>query len=130
MKLCQLSVSANNSTVNIVEKLSGEFAGSPVKSAGMTASAAAQSEDKAGAGKAKAAFPAPDAHEGQRRIASSLANSGALRPGLAESEAAHIIHALASPELHGLLVSDRGWTSEQHEKWLAGILVVLGMPIS
>jgi AcrR family transcriptional regulator len=62
-------------------------------------------------------------HEGQRRIASSLASSGALRPGLAESDAADIIHALASPEVHGLLVSDRGWTSEQHEKWLTHILI-------
>jgi len=62
-------------------------------------------------------------HEGQRRIASSLARSGALRPGLAERDAADIIHALASPEVHGLLVSDRGWTSERHEKWLRQILI-------
>src|ERR1700730_17433746 len=62
-------------------------------------------------------------HEGQRRIAGSLARSGALRPGLAEHDAADIIHALASPEVHGLLVSDRGWTSERHEKWLRQILI-------
>jgi AcrR family transcriptional regulator len=61
-------------------------------------------------------------HEGQRRIARSLARSGALRPGLRERDAADIIHALASPEVYGLLVFDRGWTGERHEKWLKSIL--------
>jgi AcrR family transcriptional regulator len=61
-------------------------------------------------------------HEGQRRIARSLARSGALRPGLGERDAADIIHALASPEVHGLLVFDRGWSGERYEKWLRQIL--------
>lgn len=61
-------------------------------------------------------------HEGQRRIARSLARSGALRPGLRERDAGDIIHALASPEVYGLLVIDRGWTSERYEEWLTGIL--------
>ncbi len=61
-------------------------------------------------------------HEGQRRIARSLAHSGALRPGLRERDAADIIHALASPEVYGLLVSDRGWSGERYEKWLRSIL--------
>jgi hypothetical protein len=61
-------------------------------------------------------------HEGQRRIARSLASSGALRPGLRERDAADIIHALASPEVYGLLVSDRGWSGERYEKWLGSIL--------
>jgi AcrR family transcriptional regulator len=62
-------------------------------------------------------------HEGQRRVASSLARSGALRPGLTERDAGDIIHALASPEVYGLLVSDRGWTGERHEQWLRQILI-------
>jgi AcrR family transcriptional regulator len=61
-------------------------------------------------------------HEGQRRIARSLARSGALRPGLRERDAADIIHALASPEVYGLLVSDRGWRGERYENWLKSIL--------
>jgi AcrR family transcriptional regulator len=61
-------------------------------------------------------------HEGQRRIARSLARSGALRPGLRERDAADIIHALGSPEVHGLLVIDRGWSGERYEKWLRSIL--------
>ena len=62
-------------------------------------------------------------HEGQRRAARSVARSGALRPGLRERDAADIIHALASPEVYGLLVSDRGWSDERYEKWLRSILI-------
>ena len=62
-------------------------------------------------------------HEGQQRIARSLARSGALRPGLRERDAADIIHALASPEVYGLLVSDRGWRGDRYEKWLRTILM-------
>jgi len=61
-------------------------------------------------------------HEGQHRVARSLARAGALRPGLRERDAADIIHALASPEVYGLLVFDRGWSGERYEKWLTAIL--------
>jgi AcrR family transcriptional regulator len=61
--------------------------------------------------------------EGQRRIARSLARSHALRPGLREGDAADIIHALASPEVYGLLVLDRGWSAERYENWLRAILI-------
>jgi AcrR family transcriptional regulator len=61
--------------------------------------------------------------EGQDRIARSLARSKALRPGLRERDAADVIHALASPEVYGLLVFDRGWTGERYEEWLGAILI-------
>jgi hypothetical protein len=61
--------------------------------------------------------------EGQGRIARSLARARALRPKLRERDAADIIHALMSPEVYGLLVIDRGWSSERYERWLTGILV-------
>jgi AcrR family transcriptional regulator len=61
-------------------------------------------------------------HEGQSRIARSLARSGALKPGLKERDAADIIHALASPEVYGLLVFDRGWSGERYEDWVRTIL--------
>jgi AcrR family transcriptional regulator len=61
-------------------------------------------------------------HEGQRRIARSLARSGALKPELRERDAADIIHALASPEVYGLLVFDRGWSGERYENWVRTIL--------
>jgi AcrR family transcriptional regulator len=60
--------------------------------------------------------------DGQHRITRSLARSGALRPGLRERDAADIIHALASPEVYGLLVSDRGWNGDRYERWLTSIL--------
>lgn len=62
-------------------------------------------------------------HEGQRRIARALALSGALRPELRERDAGDIIHALASPEVYGLLVLDRGWTGKRYESWLREILI-------
>jgi AcrR family transcriptional regulator len=61
-------------------------------------------------------------HEGQRRIAASLALGNALRPGLVERDAADILHALASPEVYGLLVVDRGWDPSHYEEWLRGVL--------
>jgi AcrR family transcriptional regulator len=62
-------------------------------------------------------------HEGQRRVARQLARARALRPGLKERDAADIIHALASPEVYGLLVLDRGWSSERYETWLTSTLI-------
>jgi AcrR family transcriptional regulator len=61
--------------------------------------------------------------QNQSRIASSLARAGALHPELGEGEAADIIHVLMSPEVYRLLVGDRGWTGEQYEQWLKGILI-------
>ena len=60
---------------------------------------------------------------GHARIVSSLARSGALRPGLRERDADDIIHALTSPEVYGLLVRDRGWPPGRYEQWLTDILV-------
>jgi AcrR family transcriptional regulator len=62
-------------------------------------------------------------HEGQRRVARSLARAGALAPKLRERDVADIIHALVSPEVYGLLVIDRGWPPERYERWLTAILV-------
>ena len=39
-----------------------------------------------------------------------------------ERDAADIIHALASPEVYGLLVLDRGWSGERYERWIADTL--------
>jgi TetR/AcrR family transcriptional regulator, regulator of autoinduction and epiphytic fitness len=60
--------------------------------------------------------------QGQGLIARSLARAGALRPKLRERDAADVIHALMSPEVYGLLVIDRGWSSERYERWLTGLL--------
>ena len=62
-------------------------------------------------------------HDGQRRITRSLIRAGALRPELKEREAADIVHALASPEVYRLLVTDRRWSSERYKQWLSSILI-------
>ena len=61
--------------------------------------------------------------QGQGQIARSLTRTRALRPKLRERDAADIIHALMSPEVYRLLVSDRGWPPERYEQWLTGILI-------
>ncbi len=61
--------------------------------------------------------------QGQGGIARALAHAGVLRPGLSESDAADIIHALMSPEVYRLLVGDRGWPPERYEQWLSGTLI-------
>jgi AcrR family transcriptional regulator len=66
--------------------------------------------------------------EGQGRVAAALARSKALRPGLSASDAGDIVHALASPELHHLLVVDRGWPPDRYERWLADTLVSQLLP--
>jgi AcrR family transcriptional regulator len=66
--------------------------------------------------------------EGQRRVARSLARSGALRAGLRERDAADVIHALASPEVYGLLVLDRGWSGDRYERWIADTLTQQLLP--
>jgi AcrR family transcriptional regulator len=60
--------------------------------------------------------------QGQRTIARTLARAGSLRQGLRERDAADVIHALMSPELYRLLVTDRGWKAERYERWLAKTL--------
>ena len=59
---------------------------------------------------------------GKTVLARSLARSGALREGVRERDAADVIHALASPEVYGLLVLDRGWSGERYERWMAETL--------
>ena len=61
--------------------------------------------------------------EGQGRVARALARARALRSPLRERDAGDIIHALASPEVYGLLVVDRGWPPERYETWLTETLV-------
>ncbi len=82
--------------------------------------------DAARSDEGAAALLADIAHQrqaGQQRIARSLARAKALRTGLRERDAADVIHALASPEVYGLLVFDRGWSGARYERWLTAILV-------
>jgi len=56
-----------------------------------------------------------------RLLAADLAATGQLRPGLTIEEIADTIWVTNSPDVHQLLVSDRGWTPEQYETWLADL---------
>lgn len=60
---------------------------------------------------------------GQGQITRALARRRMLRDPLRERDAADIVHALASPEVYGLLVVDRDWPPQRYETWLTETLV-------
>jgi AcrR family transcriptional regulator len=64
----------------------------------------------------------------ERRIARSLARKGALREGLSETQAADIIWAIGTTRTYRALVSERGWTTEQYERWLKDLLARALLP--
>lgn len=51
-----------------------------------------------------------------------VAAKGSLRGGMREDEAAAIVWTLASPEVHGLLRRDRGWSHDRYVAWLGDTL--------
>lgn len=57
--------------------------------------------------------------DNQRSIVESLQRRKALARGLNVGRAADILWTLNHPDLYQLLVSERSWTPEQYEKWLA-----------
>jgi AcrR family transcriptional regulator len=56
-----------------------------------------------------------------RLLAADVAATGELRPELSVDDIADTIWATNSPDLHQLLVGDRGWTPERYEAWLADL---------
>jgi AcrR family transcriptional regulator len=68
--------------------------------------------------------------DGQGGFAGSLARMGALRARIRERDAADIIHAIASPEVYRLLITDRGWSPERYEEWLTVTLANQLLPPS
>lgn len=61
-------------------------------------------------------------HEGQRTIAELLGRKPGFAPGLTVDTAADLIYGLVSEDLYGLLVVDRGWSTDEWERWCADIL--------
>jgi hypothetical protein len=43
----------------------------------------------------------------------------AVIPGLDISEAADIVYALLSPDLHRILTVERGWDADRCQRWIA-----------
>ena len=61
-------------------------------------------------------------YKDQQRLARSLARKGALKEGLPEATATDIMWAIANPNTHYALISERRWTPGQYEQWLAHLL--------
>ena len=61
-------------------------------------------------------------YDGQGRMVGLLASRGALRRGLTVEAASDLVYTLCSLAVHDLLVIERGWTSEQYERWLTDAL--------
>jgi TetR/AcrR family transcriptional regulator, regulator of autoinduction and epiphytic fitness len=64
-------------------------------------------------------------HTGQSRIVTALDATGALDPGLDKTEAADIVYALLSPDVHRILTVERGWDADRYERWIARSLGAL-----
>jgi AcrR family transcriptional regulator len=64
-------------------------------------------------------------HTGQSRIVAALDARGALDPGLDTSEAADIVYAVLSPDMHRILTVERGWPADRYERWIARSLRAL-----
>jgi AcrR family transcriptional regulator len=69
-------------------------------------------------------------HANQRAIVESLDAKRALRPGLTVERGADILWTLNHPNVWQLLVRERGWTPEEHERWWSDVACaeLLGTP--
>ena len=64
-------------------------------------------------------------HAGQSRIVAALDSIGALDPSLDIAEAADMVYALLSPDVHRILTVERGWPADRYERWIARSLASL-----
>jgi AcrR family transcriptional regulator len=60
---------------------------------------------------------------GQAHLVHALHRKRKLRTGLTARAATDIVHALMSPEVYRLLVTDRGWTPERYQHWATDLLI-------
>jgi AcrR family transcriptional regulator len=61
-------------------------------------------------------------YDNQRAVIEDLHRRKALRRGLDVARASDILSTLNHPDVYRILVNHRGWTPDNHEKWLADIL--------
>jgi AcrR family transcriptional regulator len=59
---------------------------------------------------------------GQRPLVRSLAAKGVLRHDLSANRAADILWVLTGRDVYAMLVTQRGWSGDYYERWLAGVL--------
>ncbi len=69
-----------------------------------------------------------DRQGGMEQFAAHLFHGGHLREGLSVHQAADRLAVLIDPELYRLTVGVRGWSPEEHEEWLAQMLVASLLP--
>jgi len=67
---------------------------------------------------------------GMRAMAQSLADRGALKPGLTPLEAADVLWLLIDPSVYHRLVIEQKWTPDRYQAWLADALISLLIPAS
>jgi AcrR family transcriptional regulator len=60
---------------------------------------------------------------GQAHVVRALHQTKRLRAGLSAREATDVVHALMSPEVYRLVVTDRGWTPERYQRWATELLI-------
>jgi AcrR family transcriptional regulator len=65
---------------------------------------------------------------GQAAVIAAIATEQTVRPGLTVQDAADTFSALASPELHHILTTDRGWSQERYARWLEQTTKVALLP--
>lgn len=53
-------------------------------------------------------------------LVSRLRSLRPLAPGVTARRAADVVFGLLSPQLHGVMVRDRGWTTKRYAGWVAG----------
>lgn len=64
-------------------------------------------------------------HVGQSRIVAALDARDALDPTLSQAEAADIVYALLSPDVHRILTVERGWPADRYQRWIVRSLGAL-----
>jgi AcrR family transcriptional regulator len=62
-------------------------------------------------------------YEGEEGVITFLRESGELRPTLSHQRARDIFWMLTGGDVYGMLVRERGWSSQEYEDWLADTLV-------
>ena len=67
-------------------------------------------------------------HQDHHRLATTLQQTGHLRPDLTSRRAADIIWALANEPTYLALVRDRRWSTHDYEDWLADQLIAALLP--
>jgi AcrR family transcriptional regulator len=61
-------------------------------------------------------------YTGQSRIVAALAERDVLDPDLDPAQAADMVYAYMSPDVHRILTIERGWTSQDYERWIVRCL--------